>query len=194
MKIASEKNIPFVALAFSPDQATFFKYSKEELTESWIPKEMYNEPFDENDRKYFWNPENIEIEKIPQFILPFYAIDYPGSEKIINKINELGLGSKKDFNPISSNCDLLWLLMRLDIKINNFNPFMQQLSDQIRQGKTNYKKWVTIVKLGTIALRYGLVKRKEIKQSLDFLNMDFKDIKIPPLNLEEILSKEERSK
>ena len=176
LNIAYEKKIPFVAQGYSPDQADEFEYSKEMLSKSWIPKELFKKPFNEYDRGYFWNPENINYNELPRFIFPFYAIDYPGVEKIIDELSKHGLGSKRNFNPHYSNCHLVWLCMKLDIKKFNFNPYDRYFSKQIREGKTISKFWSVILPVGSWFLKHGFIKRKEVNSALNFLNLRFEEI------------------
>jgi len=176
LNIAVEKKIPFVALAYSPDQTTAtttYEFSKDIMSKDWIPKDLYREPFTEKDRSYFWNPEGIKT--IPRFILPFYVLKYPGGSKIIEELSEIGLGAKRTFNPFKSNCDLYWLLIFLDIKRFNYNPYIEHLCRQIRLGKTNRGNWPIIISLGTWLLKHGFVKRKETKHALNYIDLTVED-------------------
>jgi hypothetical protein len=174
LNIAAKKKIPFVALAYSPDQFRSYEFPRKTLCKSWVPEELYQEPFTEKDRSYFWNPENKKI--IPRLILPFYFIDYPGTEKIIEKLSNIGLGKKRDFNTLHSNCYLVWLLMMLDLKNYNFNPYELHISRQIRQGKTKRSKWSKILPIGNWLLKNGFIYRKKIKCALNYLDLDIKDL------------------
>lgn len=174
LNVAVEKKIPFVALAYSPDQADTYELSTDKMCKSWIPEELYQEPFTEKDRSYFWNPEHVKIK--PRVIFPFCAIGYPGVEKIVEKLSYIGLGKKRSFNPISSNCYLGWLLMFLDVKKNNYNQYVMLLSIQIRKGKTKRGKWSIIIPLGNWLLKNGFVKRKEIKYALSYLDLNINKI------------------
>lgn len=174
LNIAAEKKIPFVALALSPFEAVRYERPREILLKSEIPEELYQEPFTERDRSYFWDPKNVKAEEIPRFIIPFYAIDYPGVEKIIEKLVEIGLGTKRGFDPLRSNCYLCWLLMYLDIKKYNCNPYVYPLSRLIRQGKTK-RRWSILLPLGTWLFKHGVIKRKEIKYALKYLDLKIED-------------------
>jgi len=177
LNIATEKKIPFVALGYAPNQTTFYEYSKEELLKSWVPKELYDEIFSDKDRSYFWNPENINKNDIPRFILPYYILEYPGVEGIIKKLTELGLGTKKTMDPIKSNCHMCWLLYHLDIKKHGYFTGCEGTSNLIRAGKIkNRTKYFLIYTLGFWLLKHGLVKRKFIKKSLNHLNLKIANI------------------
>ncbi len=170
LNIAVKKNIPFVALAYSPDQTDVFEYSKEEMTKSWVPKELYQKPFTKKDRSYFWNPKLLEFKDIPRFIFPFYAIYYPSEIEIYDIISNLGLVSKKNLNPHITNCSLYWLFMKLDIENLDYNPYNESLSIRIRQGKTKRGLWPIKLPIGIWMLKHGLLKRKDVIYSIKKLN------------------------
>jgi len=176
LNVAVKKKIPFVALAYSPDQIDnhFFEISKQELSQSWIPKELFNEYFSNDDRIYFWSPKNTD--NFPRFFLPFHVIEYPSIEVIIKKVTKLGLISKRKASPGGTNCHLLWLLMYLDIKKSGYNPFVKSLSNLIRDNKIDSKRMVVKFFIGNWLLKAGVIKRKSIKRSLDYLNLSKKDI------------------
>jgi len=175
LNIASEQKIPFVALGYSPDQeSNVFEFPREDLLKSWVPEKINKGPFNEKDLSYFWRPKNSE--HIPHFIIPFNAIDYPGEEKIIEELIQIGMGKKQDFNPLNSNCHLTWLLQHLDIKKNKYNPYIENLSKQIRYEKARIIRWYLPIKLGTWMLKNRLIKRKEISYALNHIDISLKDI------------------
>lgn len=176
LNIASEKKIPFIVIGHSPDQTSSHELTKEELCQSWMPKEIYNEPFFENDYKYFWNPENANKEYTPRFIFPFYFLEYPNPEKIIKILTKLGIETKRKLKPIRTNCYLHWLLMYLDIVKYGYNPYTIPLSDSIRSGKTSRWKGWLIIALGNYLLKYGFIKKRTIKYVLSYLNLKIEDI------------------
>jgi len=183
LNIASEKKIPFIVIGHSPQQTTTHELTKEELCQSWMPKEIYNEPFFENDFKYFWNPEKVKERYIPRFIFPFYFLEYPNPEKIIKILAELGIGTKRKLNPIKTNCHLHWLLMYLDISKYGYNPYTTPLNESIRYGKTSrWKGWLVIV-LGNYLLKSGFIKKRTIKYVLRYLNLKIEDIMLLDKNI-----------
>lgn len=175
LNMALKRKIPFVALAYSPDQTPSFELSQDYL-QNWIPKELYTEPFNGEDRSYFWNLNNVKIENPPRLFLPFYFLEYPGVEKIIKKLSELGLGTKRKFNPLKTNCSLGWLLIFLDYRITGYNPYAGNIADLIRQGKTSRYKWFLIFKFGTFLLKSGITKRRTIRNTQEYLDLKNEDL------------------
>ena len=173
---AAKDNIPFIALAYSPDQASFYEYPKEKITSSWIPKELYNKPFNKKDRNYFWNPENFTDKKLPRIIVPFYAIEYPGIRQIMNRLSELGLGMSRNFNPLNTSCYLVWLMMHLDLRKYGYNPYIEETSALIRINKTKHSKWFLILIIGSWLLKHGLIRRTAIERALKHLDLRHKDV------------------
>jgi len=177
LNIAAEMKIPFVALGYSPEQAYCYEFSKEKLSKSWVPKELYNESFSEKDRGYFWNPKNVNKKNIPRFILPFYVLDYPGVENIIEELSELGLRIKKKLDPLKSNCYLVFLLMHLDLIKYGYTTYSAHISSLIRAGNLREReKYIIILTLGAWLLKHGLVKQRNIKRALDHLELKMEDI------------------
>jgi len=177
LNVAAEKKIPFVALGYSPAQASCYEFSKERLSKSWVPKEIYNESFSEKDRSYFWKTENVNGKNIPRFILPFYVLEYPGVEEIIKKLSELGLCSKKKLDPFKSNCYLVSLLLRLDLIKHGYTVYSAHVSSLIRAGKIKQrKKYFLILTLGVWLFKHGYVKQRLIKHALNHLELKMKDI------------------
>lgn len=138
---AYRRGIPLVALGYSPDQIEHYFYEiprKEICEQGWVPKELYNEPFDEEDRKYFWDP-NIYTEKsnFPRVLLPYHVIDYSGIGDVTKKVEEIGLIRKRKASPIVTNCQMGMLLAYLDIKKQGYNPIISALGYDIKEGMLN---------------------------------------------------------
>jgi len=177
IKIAVDKKIPFIILGYSPDQAGTNEFLYWKNPDGFIPKELYDKPFDEEDRAYFWRPETEKKQKLPRFILPFYFLEYPGVEKIIKILNKLGLGSANDFDQLKTNCHLNWLLMRLDAIKKGYVHYVPYVCSQIRSGKIKQrKKYFIVLTLGIWLLKHGFVKRKYMTQALRFLGLKFNEI------------------
>lgn len=182
LKMAVQKRIPFIALAFSPDQEIFLKdklfsenpniyrMPEEKLLKNWTPNELYHKPFLPNDRNYFWNPEELNVKDIPAFFCPFYVIDYPPISEIYKKLSNLGLGSKRNYISHKTECYLAWLLAYLDLNLNyNLIPNNKALAD--RSGTSELFN-----RIGKWLLKNGIVKRKDIFHSLEYLNLKIEDI------------------
>ncbi len=176
MVVATQKEIPFITLGYSPDETDhyFYEIPKKEISRSWVPKKLYDESFDEKDRNYFWNPS--KGNNFPRVFLPFHVIEYPGMEETIRKISELGLIEKRKAHPLATNCYLWWLLMYLDIKKVGYNPYVRCISDLIINGKASRNRWLLTVRLGNWLLKSGIAKRGVIKYVLRHLDLEMKDI------------------
>ena len=176
LKLAVENNIPLVLIGYSPDQVTkyFYEMPLNEISESRIPETLHSNEFTDKDRDYFWNPTKYKIENYPRVLFPYHVIPYPGIEKI-----EAFLQGKKLINvsnPLYTNCSLSWLTIYLDLKKNGFNPLESNYSELIRSGKAKRWRWLPVFSLGNILLKKRLVKRKDIKKSLNFLNVTLREI------------------
>ena len=176
IEIAMKRNIPLVTLAFSPEQAPYFELPKETLLHDWLPPELNNDCSTEEDKSYFWNPKKKDLKNLPRFLLPFYAIEYPGSKQIIKILTSHGYGSKKDFNTFINNCSLVWLLLHLDNKFKGYTLYLQGISDLLRQKKISYLKWFFIIRLGTWALNHRLMHRRDINRALQYPNLTYSDV------------------
>jgi hypothetical protein len=174
LKIAAEKKIPIVFSGTTDYQKENYELSKKILKKNWIPNEINFKPFKKEDQNYFWNPNNTNF--IPRFIRPLIAIGHPSDENIIKELKNLKLGSKRSFNPIISNCSLMWLLIYLDIKKFGYHPYLWHISKQIRDGYIKRFKWFFIINIGTWLLKYKMVKRKEINLTLEFLGIKLSDL------------------
>jgi len=183
MKLAAQKRIPFVALGYSPDQVEhhFYEVPHEEIHEwSWVPKELYNEPFDEDDRSYFWNPEEFDSDVFPRVLFPFHAIEYPDEKDVAKKVIELGLIEKGKTSQLVTNCQLNWLMIYLDTLKLGYNPYVASFSQLVRQGKASRRKWLLLMELADTGVGMGLYmkfwRRKEMKYVLKYLDLELEDL------------------
>jgi len=176
LKLAAENNIPLVFIGYSPDQITkyFYEIPESEISISRTPEALYSNEFTDEDREYFWNPTKYKIENYPRVLFPYHVIPYPGIEKIEAFLQEKKLINVS--NPLYTNCSLSWLTLYLDLKKNGFNPLESNYSKLIRSGKAKRWRWLPVFSLGNILLKKRLVKRKDIKKSLNFLNVTLREI------------------
>ena len=175
LNLAAEKKIPFIAIGYSPDQevrSNRYEVSHDMLTKSWLPPFLAQDPFTQDDNKYFWDPKKNTL--IPRFFLPYHFLEYPGSNRILTMLSEMGLGERKTFHPFKSNCALFWLLMYLDLNKTNNNPYFEFVSKQIRQGIEigNRDRWLLLMTIGTLLFKTGVVKTKEIMRARKYLDID----------------------
>jgi hypothetical protein len=173
--IAVEKKIPIVTMGYDDFVAHRFEMPKEKIQKSWVPQHFNKEPFDEKDRKYFWDPKRYDGQNIPRFIFPYWAIGYPGVEYIIKKLKELDLASYKQSNPLYTNCWLHWTTMFLDYKIKGHNPYNRSAYGLIRLGHVNRTKMYFYLTVGAWLFRHGFYNRKMVKKGLDYLDLKMED-------------------
>jgi hypothetical protein len=184
MQAAALRRIPFVALAYSPDQIEhhFYEASHREVYEQkWAPEALSREPFDDEDRRHFWDPEVFrDRHPLPRLLLPFHVIDYPGAEEVTRRTIELGLLEKRKASLFVTNCHLNWLMIHLDTHKLGYDPYVASISHQIREGRISRRRWLLLLELERIAARLGLYrkvwKRKEVREVLAHLDLNLNDL------------------
>lgn len=169
LNIAAKKGITLVLGAYSPEQGLSSECPKEILSKSWVPNYLYNEEFTEGDRSFFWDPNRYAT--IPRLIHPFYFLEYPSKDKIIKELASIGINKKKYFNPLRTNCDMMWLTIYLDLTTCAENVYVKYLYRQIRLGLTNRLLWKFLLPFCIWFLKNGLIKRKQIKHALKFADL-----------------------
>jgi len=174
LNLAAEKKIPFVALAYSPDQARYFEKPHCELVKSWIPDELDTSDFTGDDKQYFWDPGRYD--HVPRLFLPFYALDYPGIGNIMKLLADLGFGKKINLDPLRTSCKMQWVIMQLDLLKYGYNPYAWDTCGLIRMGKANRDMWFLVLTFGTWLLKNGLVRNMDRKTVLDTLELDINSI------------------
>ncbi len=174
LNIAADKHIPLVLSAYSPDQCRGAEMPREELIHDWIPKILRSKYFSQKDRSYFWDPKRYNY--IPRFMHPLIFMNYPKTKDIIKILDRIGLNSKKKFNPLSTNCHIMWLLIYLDIYFNDHNVYIKYLCNQIRLKKTSRIKYFFLLPIGYWFLKHRLFKRREINKALKYIDLTLDDI------------------
>lgn len=175
-KIAVEKDIPLIVFGYSPDQVNkyFYEIPGEKLIKNRVPKELLLEDFTEKDRSYFWDPSNYKLDNYPRVLVPYHVIHYPNVEEIESFLRKKRLIDV--LTPLLTNCSLQWLTLYLDIKKNGYNPALPNYSTLIREGKAKRWKWHLIFSIGKMLLEARLIKRREIKKTLNFLNLKLSEL------------------
>ena len=107
---------------------------------------------------------------------PLIFLDYPSIKDIIKLLEKIGLTKKRKLNPLTTNCHMLWLITSLDMDFNNYSIYVEHLCTQIRQGKTSRLKWSILLPVGGWLLKHKLVKRKQIKKALEYIDLSLDDI------------------
>jgi hypothetical protein len=138
IRYAAYNNIPLVIGGHAlpmPDNF-FYTLPEEDINSDWTPDEIYQAPFTEEDRSYFWNPqrEKNNIKILPEFITPYHVWHYD-PEDVRDKCKELNLLSKKKSNPIYTNCNVNTFCYYHDSLIDNYLPFVREMGDVVREKK-----------------------------------------------------------
>ena len=144
LNYAAEHRIPLHITGASPGQPLywFFSQSKEELSRSNVPEFMMNDPFDDLDRSYCWDPGRYPESAIPTVLFPFHVWDY-NSEQIRQEIYDAGLiSSLKNTSMLKTNCKLNFLMAYVDMHVEGYFNMQPYLSFLIRHKLADRKKWV----------------------------------------------------
>lgn len=135
IRYAAYNDIPLVSGGHAPPMPSysFCEAIQKQIQSDWTPKALYNEPFTEDDRKYFWNPqrEKEHIKNIPCFWAPYYLWEY-NPVGIRKKCHDLGLLSLKKSNPGKTNCKINDFLHAQDAKVDGYLPFVREYGDMVR--------------------------------------------------------------
>jgi len=183
LKEAAKRRIPLVAPGYSPDQIEkyFYEVPQNVIRErSWVPEELNNEPFDEDDRNYFWIPSlHAEGDYFPRVLFPFHVLEYPSTEEVTRRVAELGLVRKGRAHPMATNCLLGWLTAYLDIKKLGYYPFVRFISQRIREEKESRSRRLRAIELLNWSVKSGIFRvifRRRINHVLKHLDLEMKDL------------------
>lgn len=178
VNIAAKKDIPLIVGGYTQNQ---FKFKRPELDEEtmsscWVPENISNaEDFDDKDLSYFWNPKMYKIK--PRFMHPLCFIDKPKPNDMIEILGKKGLNKKRNLSPLYTNCHMMWLTAFLDVYTDGYSFYEKHLCNMIRNGKESRLKWSILLPAGNWLLKNKLIKRKQIKKSLKYIDLSMKDIK-----------------
>ncbi len=175
LNIAAEKNISLVISGHSQDQLKLPEIEKEKISNSWIPETLYHKKFNDKDRAYFWNPGRYE--SIPRFIHPLCFLDPPRPKDIIKILDEKDIIKEQNLSSLNTNCHMMWLTTFLDMYIHGYSYYVKHLCNLIRQGKESRLKWSILLPVATSLLKHKLVKRKQIKKALEYIDISLEDLK-----------------
>ena len=142
MKIATLFNIPLVFIGLSPEQVNryFYEIPYDHINSNWIKEEFSKEEnFHVNDRLYMWDAKT-ESAKNLKVILPFHVWDYD-EEQVVIKLEELGLLSSLNSNPLKTRCKILDTMSYVDKNRVGYDGFIAPFSDLIRFGKAPREKY-----------------------------------------------------
>ena len=139
LRLAIEKNIPFIAYGWSPGQApveaSIFKNNPSMIRSMQkVLLEPMRKIVGDDILQYFLTEEHFTMEdRFPYNVSPMAFLEYD-EEKIIEEIAELGWRKPDDTDPNSTNC----LLNTFGIKIHKerlgFHPYAYELANLVREG------------------------------------------------------------
>lgn len=183
LKEAARREIPMLIGGHSPDQVYigFYEIPREEIRRSWEPPWLNSKLFVEEDRKYFWDPNNdAKQNTLPQVLFPFHVMDYPGPDKVMREVVRLGLLNKKNANPRVTNCHLSPLLHYLARRRGYEHAIVTAMSHRIRRGMSSRRKSLILLELRRLFVKLGIyrhhIKRREINLALKFLDLKVEDL------------------
>jgi hypothetical protein len=180
-----EKNIPLILAGYSPGQPEpermLYEFSRKLICEvDWTPPALKTcGELDEKELSRFFNPNNYPRgTQFPRYLAPYHAWKY-NQEEVMRKVVELGLvKSSKHASPIFSNYPINWLLMYSDLKHFGYNPYLPEFAALIRAGKANRQQWKFIIPIVDYMIRYKIYLGKEVKTSLEWLEISEDDLVI----------------
>lgn len=179
MKIAMEKDIPLVALGFSPAQIPFLIYKLPKIyfllyifLNKRSPRALFNDVLDDKDREYFEIPRR---KKIPHILYPFLVLDYD-INKNIKKITDLGLIAPGDEDPLVTNCLINLLMIYLDTKKLRYNPYALEFSRLVREGKLDCQEWLRINERMSKEIENDVFESEKINLVLERLGLTKRDL------------------
>lgn len=181
LRVAAERGIPFVALGYSPDQIEYYFYEapQEDIYQrGWLPPELNDDPFDEEDRSYFWDSSSrTEGGNLPRLLFPYHVLEYP--KEVAKSVVELGLIQKGNASPLVTNCQLSLLLMYLDIKKLGYNPYISSISYLVREGRISRRRLLLAIEGGNLLVKSGMASiflKRKINHVLEYLNLEMKEL------------------
>ncbi len=177
IKEAARRSIPYVFIGFSPDENAryFFEITEEKLSRSWMPDYWNSNFFTDEERKWWWDPEEFGKENIPRVILPLHI--WPYNEKnIIETVEREGLVRKGKADPLKTNCIVIWGLGMYDINRFGFHMYRIQLAKLVRQGLADRDHWLEIFNRIEPLIAKGEFNTAYIHQFLDQIKMTKEEI------------------
>lgn len=139
LKMALEKEIPFIGYGWSPGQAPIqSSVMKTSATFMQATQKAIYEPLHEkigDDMKpYFLNSKHFKLsDKFPYNIHPLAFLDYE-EEKIYQRIKELGWEPPKDTDPNSTNCLMNAFANQIHQRQFGFHPYAFEMAGLVRMG------------------------------------------------------------
>jgi tRNA(Ile)-lysidine synthase TilS/MesJ len=139
LKIALEKEIPFIGYGWSPGQAPIqSSVMKNSAAFAKATQKVLYEPLHDKlgdtISPYFLSEENfLDSEKFPFNIHPLAFLDYD-EETIYGRIRELGWQAPTDTDPNSTNCLLNAFANQVHQEQHGFHPYAFEVGGLVRMG------------------------------------------------------------
>jgi len=181
VKIATEMNIPLIAIGFSPAQRRRLNYKAAKIYlltltfwSKWYPRALFRIKLDKKERKYFDIPYK-GMKKIPRILYPFSVLDYDidkNNEKIIN----LGLLAPGDEHPLITNCLINLLMIDADSRRFRYSPYDWEFSQLLREGKLDRQEWLALEERVEKEIENGTFESDKINFVLEKLGLTKKDL------------------
>ncbi len=142
LRVALEKNIPFITFGWSPGQAPIT--SSVMKNNPQMVKMMQNAIFEplymlvgDEIKPYFLEEAHFNGSyHFPYNISPLAFLEY-SEEKIYQKISQLGWEAPQDTDANSTNCLINSFAIRIHKKQFNFHPYVFELAKLVREGYLN---------------------------------------------------------
>jgi hypothetical protein len=144
VKYAYDNKIPLVMLGVAPGQPIymFYELTKEEFIKHALPGFIYQEPFTERDRDYFWEGAKTVADKdFPRIIFPFHVMEY-NADGFRRELAEAGIiPDYKRSSPAKTNCSLNFVMTFIDYMIDEYFMMLPYAAKLIRNGELNRNEW-----------------------------------------------------
>lgn len=148
LRMALERNIPFVAYGWSPGQAPVTSSiintgpNIMRMTQKSLFKPLYDIA-GEDIRPYFLEEKHFDKSyRFPYYIHPLAFLDYDEKE-IFNSIGEMGWKLPEDVDANSTNCLLNSLGNAIHRKRLGFHPYAFELANMVRDGYLDRRTAIT---------------------------------------------------
>lgn len=181
LKFAIEKHIPLIVHGYGPNQPPdnrfVYEFPRAHLEgDGFSPPIFQDESFDEADRSVIWDFNKYQdAGPLPRVLMPLHVLDYD-EDKVIKKVEDLGLIRKGRATPMKTNCLLNWPMIYFQAKKLGYMPYLDFFSDLIREGKASRSKWLLMERIVALQVKLGIFKRKEIRSVLNKLGLTEADV------------------
>ena len=163
VKVAMERNIPYVFLAYSPDQIHFYFYEmpREEIANEWGPE--FDKFSTEEDRKWYVAPMKAKAKDLPRVLLPYHILPYQ-EDDVIKLVEDKGYVEKGNGDPLKTNCYAASAALFYEAHRFGALCYAVQFAELVRHDPTLRKKWLLTVKRFTRTVYDGDFNREKVDE------------------------------